>query len=373
MKKFTISEVRKQIEELNPNVILLSEEYKNCMTKMDFECVVCGNNWKTRLTDIKQGSGCPECGMEKSIQTGKNRSHTIESIVKVVDEYKPNLKILDEVYSSKSKLANVECKECGYKWELRWSRLFEKKRGHYCPCCNGKIVSDKNRVSVVRPELVKYFKNKEDAYNNSIGTRNKVEIKCPECGTETLMSVSDLTRKPFSCRACSDGISDGEKFVYSFLTQSGLEFETQKRFKWLNNRSYDFYIIKYNKIIEVHGDQHYRQSSMIRKSLEYEKSNDALKKGTALSNGISSYIVLDYSNCDFEKLKLQLIDNFKDIIDIDNIDFSKCYSYCKSSNVILAWDLYNKKYNIQKIANTMKLDRKTIRRYLKIAKEIHSV
>lgn len=311
--------------------------------------------------------------MENYIQTNKSRRHTIDSIKKIATEYKPNLIILDKIYVSKNKFANVECKECGYKWELRWSKLFEKKHGHYCPCCSGKIVSDRNRVSVVRPELVKYFKNKEDAYNNSIGTRNKVQIKCPECGTEILMSVSDLTRKPFSCKACSDGISNGEKFVYSFIVQSGLEFETQKRFTWLKNRSYDFYIIKYNIIIEVHGDQHYRHSSMSRKSLEYEKSNDALKKGSALSNGISNYIVLDYSNCDLDKLKMQLIENFKDIIDINNIDFSKCYSYCKSSNIILAWELYNKKYNIQKIANIMKLNRKTIRKYLKIAKEINSV
>ncbi len=64
----------------------------------------------------------------------------------------------------------------------------------------------------------------------------------------------------FSCKRCGDGISYGEKFVYSMLCELNIDFITQLShitFSWCEKYKYDFYIPSINTIVEVHGRQHY--------------------------------------------------------------------------------------------------------------------
>ena len=296
---------------------------------------------------------------------------TYEEVIELIRLYKPNLEVLGKEYTSANDRVNVRCKTCDYKWDMAWRKLYEKSSRSPCPCCSGKIVSYKNSIESNRPDLIKYLKNKEDSKNFSVGSHKIITTKCPNCGTEKEMMVTDLSRNPFSCKVCSDGISKGEKYFLAFLKQTNLKYETQKRFSWLNNRIYDFYIEDLSMIIEIMGEQHIRNSGFS-KSLEYEKENDALKKDTAIENGIQNYLEINYISLDFIKLKIEIISKFKNIVDLENIDWNKCYEYCTSSGIIQAYNLYNQKLNINKVAEEMSLDRKTIRKYLKISNIIYN-
>ena len=48
------------------NGILLSTEYVNARTPLELQCLVCGNVWKNRYDNIRNGQWCPVCNFSKS-------------------------------------------------------------------------------------------------------------------------------------------------------------------------------------------------------------------------------------------------------------------------------------------------------------------
>lgn len=178
-------------------------------------------------------------------------------------------------------------------------------KGIGCPLCSGRaIVKGINDLATTKPEMLKYIANKEDGYRYGKSSNKKVLMVCPDCGAKKMYSINNLCYKEKLPCKCSDGISYPNKFIMSFLEQLGVKFATEKRFKWLSNRYYDFYIEGYNCIIEAHGGQHYiQQTRKGARTLEEEIENDKFKKEKALENGISNYIVLNCSTSDREFIK----------------------------------------------------------------------
>ena len=136
----------------------------------------------------------------------------------------------------------------------------------------------------------------------------------------------------FSCPCCSDGISYGEKVVALYLKALGIKFKKQHRIDSYGNYFYDFYLIDYDIIIEVHGEQHYerinRHSSW--KSYEDEHENDLVKYDIAVLDGYEynkDYFVIDakYSNIDYIKQSIYNCSFFQQFdstnIDWEEIDF----------------------------------------------------
>ena len=85
--------------------------------------------------------------------------------------------------------------------------------------------------------------------------------------------------------------SHGEHTIYCFLLQHDIEFVYQKRFAELKDKSYlpfDFFLPKYDLVIEYHGRQHFEtsKSSMFRKYLTDMQRRDALKEAFAKNTGL---------------------------------------------------------------------------------------
>lgn len=219
----------------------------------------------------------------------------------------------------------------------------------------------------VYPHLIKYFVNKNDAYNYSYRSHQKLEMKCFNCGYEKLMSPDGLVSRGFGCQKCGDGISFSEKFVYKFLEQLNINFELQKIFDWSKNKRYDFYLPEVNCVIETHGIQHYKELKRSR-TLQEEQENDYLKEQLALKNDIKYYIILDcrQSTIDFIRnsiMQSQLVQlfNFK----IEDIDWVLCCEFAFNNLVKEVCNLWNDGLNIKQIVSKLKLGRTTVTRYLK--------
>lgn len=299
---------------------------------------------------------------------------SFEIIKDRVTNKKNSIIIISEKYTNKNDKADVECSVCGYEWKISWRKLSEINSQNGCPCCLGLVVSDKNRVSLIRPDLIKYFKDEKESDIFSVGSHKKVTMKCPNCGEEKVMMITDLTRAPFSCKRCSDGISRAEKYMYCLLNEIGVEFQTQKKFEWLDNRYYDFYIPSKNLILELMGGFHFRQSSITtRRTLKEEQENDIFKKEKAIENGISSYLQIDCRNTTFKGLKTTFIKELKDYFVLENIDFSKCFEYSSESFVKKSADLYNEGKGIIEISKILNKDRKTISNYINTAKNLNII
>lgn len=96
--------------------------------------------------------------------------------------------------------------------------------------------------------------------------------------------------------------SHGEHTIYTFLLQHDIEFDYQKRFDGLKNKTYlpfDFFLPTYGLVIEYHGRQHFEtsKSSMFRKDLVAMQRRDAIKEAFAEKSGLS-YLQIDTQKID---------------------------------------------------------------------------
>lgn len=286
-----------------------------------------------------------------------------------LNEYKP-----DEISYGSAKKCWFKCPSGIHKSELnKISNITSGKHIYYnliCNSCNS--IGQWLINNYGEDALNTYWSGKnivnpfEISYGNS---HKKVWLICPNCGEEKEIYPNKFTFYGFGCLNCSDGVSYGEKFMYSTLQQLNLNFEQQlskRTFKWCANYRYDFFV--QNCIIETHGIQHYEESPR-GKSLEEEQINDINKKDLAILNHIleQNYIVIDcrYSNLDWIKNNI-LESRMSNMFDLSCIDWLKCHEYACCSLVKVACDYWNNGIkSTQKIANILKLSKVTIIKYLK--------
>lgn len=267
-----------------------------------------------------------------------------------------------------------ECLTCGYCCDLE-HMVYENsiKNGHGCSICGGgnAVATGINDIHTLAPWIEKFFKDKNEVYNVSIGTRKKIITKCPDCGYEYPMCVANLYNQGFRCKRCSDGVSYPEKFMIAVLEQLNIDYIPQLNkttFKWCENYKYDFYLPKYNYIIEVHGEQHYdRRGQFIYVSLPQQKETDRIKKELSLSNNISKYIIVDARKSTKDWLEEHINDAFNDIIDTSTVDYELCDKKALGNRVKEVCDYYMTHHNLStgELGKIFKVASTTIGSYLK--------
>ena len=313
-------------ELLNKNNHKLLSEYINNSTKVlvDFNCGH-ESHWTTP-NRYKKGIGCPKCSKYHSEQ-GK------ESLIDLIN--KSNHKLLSEYINSSTKvLINFNC---GH--EPHWVRPNDYKRGVLCPKCkrvcleqakedfldilktnNHKILSEYvNRDTKVlidfdcghephwiRPHTYKkgircpkcscncpkqarkVFLNKLKENNHAllseyINSTTKVLIDF-NCGHQPHLTTPINYRQGKGCPKCRN---KGEAELYKLLISMGYKVKTEKTYNNLKHKGYlryDFYLPKYNLLIELDGDHHrnkiiYKTDDMteLEKYLEEIKACERLK------------------------------------------------------------------------------------------------
>ena len=231
---------------------------------------------------------------------------------------------------------------------------------------------ENNKIYECYPELIQFFKNKEDAYRYTIRSDKKCLMKCPECGHEHYMIIHNLTRRHYSCPICNSGKSFPERLMLSIFDMLNIEYIYQlsnKNFDWCKKYRYDFFLKKENTIIETNGSQHYFSQFKFKnaKTIEEQKKIDDIKKEIAIKNGISNYIYIDFSNRDFKKIKQNICESLKNFVNLDKIDWEKCVKNASKSKIIEAcnlWEEQKNKLTTTEMANILRISRDTLVRYL---------
>lgn len=374
--------------------------------KVNIECDKCGellegvswNNYKRGISTNNGKYYCKACshGYRKSISfydwCYTNLSKEIADIIMLRWDYELNIdkngKKLSpkDVSHSSHGINNRKNDGKGYwfkcldhpehKSELKYINAFTGGQKGSLDCAMCKIIFN------THPYLVHFFVNKEDAYKYSYGSFKKALVKCPECGYEKDITIAHLVKHGFGCNRCGDGISFPEKVLFNVLEQLNIHFKSQlakTTFKWCDKYRYDFYINKINGICEVHGIQHYEETSKKSKwnTLKYIQENDNNKKLLAMNNGISNYIIINCSHSNIEWIKNNIMGselpellNFKE----EDIDWVECNKFACNSLVRVVCDLWNSGIkDINKIIDKLefKLSDSTVRRYLKKGMELN--
>lgn len=231
----------------------------------------------------------------------KRKTHE-EFMVDFLQNGNQNIIIVGEYINDKTKIL-VKCKIDGYEWYAYPSNLL---RGKGCPVCVGKIVVPEiNSVSVLRPDLVKYFKNKNEAFNITVKSNRKIDLICPDCGKDKSMYMYDLSEKGFVCSECGPSISYPNRLIRSFIKQfkHNIDYVCYEwSADWTNRQRYDVYFIKDKQeyVIEMQGGQHYALAWDMNISVEEKINNDLKKEKLAIAHGIVPIIIdARVSNFDF--------------------------------------------------------------------------
>lgn len=230
----------------------------------------------------------------------------------------------------------------------------------------------KKKVADCYPELVKFFKNAEDAKNVSIRSDKRIEVKCPDCGHEHVMIVKNLTRRHYNCPVCGNKGSFGERLLLSIFDEQNINYQYQlnkKIFEWCNCYKYDFYLNDYNVIIEVNGSQHSTTSFGYKNSrtISEEQKNDSLKKELALQNGVKEVIYINYADRDIKIFKKEIIEKLKDFIDTNSINWTKCVGKACNSKLIESiklWKEFKETKTTKEISSILNISSSTLVKYL---------
>jgi hypothetical protein len=169
-------------------------------------------------------------------------------------------------------------------------------QGQGCPLCGKEISSKKRRSNtqdfISKSKLIhgdKFLYDKTD-YKDA---KTKVIITCPKEGHgDFLVQPNHHISSKTGCPKCKE--SSGEKLISDFLLQNNIEFQVQKKYsdcKGIGQKKcrvlpFDFYLPKYNTLIEYDGRQHYEPVYGY-EQLSIQKSIDKIKTEYAFNNNIN--------------------------------------------------------------------------------------
>lgn len=279
------------------------------------------------------------------------------------------------MYQYKCNICGFDCRDYYYggKYiEETWVTIAQLKRDKHCSCCASKAIKPEiNSVAAAHPELIKFFKNKEDVYCYSWKSNKYVEMICPICGSEKTSKICNLVKNGICCPRCSDGLSIGERIMYIILKDNNIKFQKEFTFDDCNYR-YDFYIDDFNMIIEINGKQHYIETSIdgSKHCLDRIIENDRKKKEFALNKVIELYVYIDCMESTVNYIVTSIeqsgILDVLHIAHIDEYELSQEIAYHSITKDIC--DMYNSRDDVSiiEIEDRLPFHRKTIRDHLKI-------
>lgn len=301
MKIISQEEFETRIVEKHPNQPFEIIEYTRISKPLVIKCLQCGKiqNYSSAGNFIasKRKNLC-SCYTSNNPSTRKEESRKqIEDLI----QKNPNLKLEGYQKDEKNKKNLVVCK-CEHCNQIFSKPVSEFLKHPKCPYCQGKEKMNTQSFAANLPkdyELLSEYKNCEE----------KVKIR-HSCGFVWLIKPKKMLNY-IGCPHCNKKKSKGEQRIIQILLDKNISFESEKSFEWQSNklRRYDFYIPKYNLVIEYMGEQHYMEVPTFKYSLEEQQKIDAQKRQEALEN---NYNYLEIKYTDYNNLEVILDNWFND-------------------------------------------------------------
>jgi very-short-patch-repair endonuclease len=277
---WSIENIDKNGEFISPRDVTLHTKIK-----FKFNCDKCHRMFESSLNNISKGNWCPCCFntlcknttciicFNKSFASHeKSQYWSVENVDKNGEFISPR-----DVTLHTSKKFKFDCDKCHHKFE---GVLHNISAGTWCPyCCNNpksKLCNDNTCNMCFNKSFASHEKSKYWSIENvdeqgnlilprdiTLYTKIKFKFDCPECHhtfESRLGHISAGTWCPF-CK------NKTELILYSFLKNNYENIEKQYKTTWcinvITNRNYryDFVLHNNNIIIELDGQQHFKQVS----------------------------------------------------------------------------------------------------------------
>jgi len=246
-KKLTYEEVKNFIEvESESGCKLISEKYINTYSKLKIKCS-CGEVFYVTFKNFKYRN-VRKCG--------KCLNYIMWDITKIqkwLDENRTGFKCLSEKYDHKKK-TKIKCSS-GHEFETVWTTYYSYNL--MCKECSG---LNNKTTEIFKAEIYQFEKDNYVLLSEYVNAHTKVKLKHikEHCMHEYFVTPNEFL-KGTRCPKCS--ISKGENEVRKYLDNNKINYISQKTYDGLVGvgnglLSYDFYLPKYNLLIEYQGEQH---------------------------------------------------------------------------------------------------------------------
>lgn len=250
---YTINNIKLFLKKSNSKIKLLSREYKDNLSLLDFECIECNSRFARNWSKIYSGKTyCPICRKKENIDNQKinfdevkrlfyNRGLIIDDGQAYINNTTP-LAVTDmQGYKGFQSYGNLD------REFLKFSKTFNMENfifnlQNYCKL---------NNIETKPLEII----------NTDRHGHPKALFQC-KCGNtfETYTCKFTNGQKNY-CDKCTMAISRIERLTIKWLEENHISYIREKTFEdCISDKNYpyyfDFYISSYNTIIECDGRQH---------------------------------------------------------------------------------------------------------------------
>lgn len=205
------------------------------------------------------------------------------------------------------KLYLCECIHC-HTQSLKNITQLKALKGNYCYNCQSKDIANQQFGYLTAIKEVR--KN-----NNLKSEKSLWECLC-KCGKIVIVQKSNLiSGNTMSC-GCMN-MSKGAFVIKKYLDDKFIDYEMEKTFDtciFPNTKAkakFDFYLPKFNMIIEYDGEQHFHDVSIFSESLEEIQKRDSFKNKWCEEN---NYILIRIPYTDFNNIDKILANKIKEAI-----------------------------------------------------------
>ena len=288
-------------------------EYKGSNNKIIVTCPVHGD-FEVKANNHLNGYNCKKCQLE-------GIKHNITKLPKTNSSTK---KLTNDTFIFRAKMIhpNFDFSKCNYinhkthvtiicpiHGEFKISPL-KLLKGQGCAMCsnNKKLTTEEfiERSKLIHGDLFYYNKCEY------ISTHKNVILTCKKCNSDFKVLPSNHLHQKHGCPYCN--ISKLENDMKQFLIEQNIQYEQQKRFKWLGTQSLDFYLPKYNVAIECQGEQHFKSIDFFggKEILKLNIERDERKKHLCEENDVK---LLYFSNLGIN-YPYNVIENKEELLNI---------------------------------------------------------
>lgn len=131
-----------------------------------------------------------------------------------------------------------------------------------------------------------------------------LKIKCGECGDVYITDLDSYMHKNQTrCKHCSQSESVGEFRIRKFLEENHIDFEQEKTFincKDIKSLPFDFYMPKYNLVLEFDGKHHFENTTF--NNHEVTKKHDVIKNKYCKDHNINLLRIPYWDGNDMEEI-----------------------------------------------------------------------
>lgn len=285
MKIVSIDDIEKRITESFPNQPFKIIEYTRVSKPFAIQCLRCQHiSTYSSFNNYIHMKRVGVCGCYNEKSNLFKHTNSIQQIKAIFTNNKA-IQFVEYWYKKETQknMVRAKCLKCNQIYSKPFTEFLKNCN---CPFCVGRELLNTQAVKSLLPseyELLDEYKS------NQIPVRIK-----HSCGFIWKTKVNKLYNY-IGCPNCNKKRSKGEQQITAWLIEQGYDFDTEHSFDWQSNlrRRYDFYVPKYNLIIEYMGEQHYLENKLFKTPLLEQQKIDLEKQTEAIQNGYN-YLIIGY-------------------------------------------------------------------------------